>query len=198
MTTTAPTFEDPSPADLGQTDEPTVRAITSRLRQIGSKWAARIIEIDAGLGRLEPDDSYRGKQIQTLRDYADLLEANPSLENGIIGQVHHNIYGSGEHSKEIIDRMREIRRIYGGSFEKSWDDHPIYPEFKMIGKFGTFQVRIGTNRNNVCEQVVVGKKTEVVREPDPELVAEATASIPIVEREVEIDITEWICPEGIA
>ncbi len=187
------------PADLIGYDEKTIRAVAARLRAIGSGWSARIIEIDAGLGRFDPGDDDHGRRIETLRAYADLLEAHPNIKPGFVmsDEIWHNVYASDP--AEVIRTMREIRRVFGGTFTKEWDGDEHYnPEFRMRGKFGSMGVKIYASRGDVCEKVVVGQTTEVVTIKDPDLVQAATADIPTVEREIKKDITQWICPEELA
>jgi hypothetical protein len=186
-------FNVADPAELEATDIDTIRKVAARLRSIGSEWSARIIEVDAGIGRFEPgeEDDYRVRNIESLRRYADLLESNPDLPIGFIPVLRHQVYGYETDS--VADRMREIRRMYGGRFDKSWDDNPIFPEFFLKGKFGEFDVVISTQRENVCERVVTSTIEEVVREPDPDLVA----TIPMVERTIVKEIVDWVCPEDL-
>lgn len=186
-------FNVTEPAALEATDIATIRKVAARLRQIGNDWSARIIEIDAGIGRFEPaeEEDYRARNIESLRRYADLLESTPDLPIAFLPILRHQVYAF--ESESAADRMRQIRRLYGGQFNKSWDDHPTYAEFFLKGKFGEFDVVISTARENVCERVVTGTIEEVVHEPDPDQVA----MIPMVERTVKKEIVDWICPEDL-
>lgn len=193
------TLTDPAPVHMGGADPATVRAITARLRAIGSVWAARIIEIDAGLGRFDADGSYRGKTINAHRELADLLESNPNMPLPFgAASLYWNVTEYHRHTQEkqeIVPAMRAIRRVLGGAYQKNYGSD----DFEMRGRFADyFDTCIFANRESVCEKVVVGQKTEVKAVQDPELVAKATAEIPFEEIEVTTDVTEWICPEDIS
>jgi hypothetical protein len=182
-----------APADLGEVDLRTVKAIAARMREIGASWSSRIIEIDAGLGRFEPDDSSdRARRIASMRDLADLLEANPDLPIGTSFYLRHSVY-DGECGMDAKTRMRQIRRMYGGTFEKSWDNHETLPEFFLRGRFGEYDVQIATRRENVCERVVTATVEETVEEIDPAYLEQA----PKIERVVTKEVVDWICPEDL-
>lgn len=185
-------FNVTEPVMLEATDIDTIRKVAARLRSIGNEWSARIIEIDAGIGRFESSDNddLRARQIESLRRYADLLESTPELPVAFNPILRHMVHGFGG---DVADRMRQIRRMYGGRFDKSWDNNEIFPEFFLKGKLGEFEVVISTRRENVCERIVTGTIEEVVTEPDPDLVAE----LPRVERTVVKEVVDWICPEDL-
>lgn len=177
----------------------TVEAITARLREIKAPWCARIIEIDHGLNRIDDaveDPTPRQEKIRALRELANLLDENPELECALHMHLSHYVYGGGP--EEILEKMRAIRRIYGGTFEKRYsDESSLFPQFQLTGQWGAYTVDIWAQRESVCERVQVGVKTATVARKDPDAVAEATAMIPEELVTIEEPIMEWHCPEGV-
>lgn len=82
-----------------------------------------------------------------------------------------------------LDRVKEIIRSLG-SFEKRYDQ-PSSGSFDAIKTVGEFRLMFHTDRENICQPRVVGKKKipRQVIPPTPEEVIE----------EHEVDIVEWDC-----
>jgi hypothetical protein len=60
---------------------------------------------------------------------------------------------------------------------------------KALLRFGPVTVQVYTDREAVCERVVVGSHEEVVEEKDPE----ALAAVPTITRTVTVEDVEWQC-----
>jgi len=117
--------------------------------------------------------------IAGLREYADLLEANPGLPRT-----------TGEYfcwPCTSSEQMVATVRLFGGQWDKRTSEGSDY--FTLERFIGPHRISVYTARENVCERVVIG--TETVEIPDPELVAD----VPLVT--VEQDVVRWVCPESL-
>ena len=122
----------------------------------------------------------REDYIAGMREYADLLEANPNLLP----------FGGSEyfcHHCRSAEEIAALRREIGGRWDKDTDGSDEF--FRLTRRVGPHRLAIFIERENVCERVVIG--TETVEIPDPDLVAD----VPLVT--VEQDVVRWVCPESL-
>jgi hypothetical protein len=133
----------------------------------------------------EPDIHPRhAAYVAGLREMADFVEARPDLvgPGGLSGAVDITL------TFDENDRFRRLVRAMGGGDKRVSDR-----DFIVERHFGPHQISVRAWREAVCQRVVVGTETvtETVVEP------EAFAALPRVERSVEREIVEWVCPESI-
>jgi hypothetical protein len=117
--------------------------------------------------------------ISGLRELAAMYESHPEL--AVPDGKTFNLFcfaHSDRERAEAKERVREVARAFG-SAAKSYDDG----YFNLKKQFsGGIVLEITTNRDAVCERVVVGTKIEPAREIPAQ-------SIP----EHEVEVVEWRC-----
>jgi len=119
------------------------------------------------------------KNIQALRDMADLVEANP----GMFSHVDATIAAFPEDEQEA----RVAVAALGGDRKKRQGPSGMIVE-RLFGS-NRFAARVFMSESGTCEKKIVGTRTVTV--PDPTLLAE----VPMVE--IEEPVEEWVCPESI-
>lgn len=120
------------------------------------------------------DEAAHEAAIAGLRELADFIEDNPEFAE--LADTTLNLYVANWY--EDADRQfADLARKLGGHRTKSANERYLH----VTRMFGPLEVSVFTNREVVCERVVVG--TETVEVPDP------NAAKVTVERE----IVEWEC-----
>ena len=158
----------------------TLRVVIDRLREIKAPWCARIIELDTKHKQLGPEvDEERAQHVQGIRMLADVLANHPEIESPIKGGVSMTFWSWSVDDPKA--EMLKYRRAYGGKWEK---DAAHY--FSLKGKLAGLPVTLSTERDAVCEKVVVGTETKKVTKYGPSYTVDE-----------EVDIVEWRCPEGL-
>lgn len=123
------------------------------------------------------DDLTRQEAIDGLRAFADFLEQHPDSALPAAGDLYICDY---QYSRDgLTKRARDL----GGRWDKREGD----TYFNLIRRFGPVEYSIYTNREQVCERVVVG--TEEVEVPDPDV------EVPMVTKTVEK--VEWRCADSL-
>lgn len=135
--------------------------------------------------KVNPDS--RAEYIAGLRELANLLEQNPDLRlpyHG--GQAEMLIFPS--YGRQRAELARWARLLPGLKQKRPKGDN-----FDLAAQVRGLKLLICCDREEVCEKRVIG--TEVITEtvPDPEYMASA----PLVERETEREIVEWVCTPSI-
>ena len=116
----------------------------------------------------------REQFIQGLLDAADFFAKNPDIDTP--SSLTINQWLSSR------DEMAKYARVKGGWKKEYWDTN-----FALRREFsGGVVFDVNISRNEVCRQVVVGKKT---------VAAEPAKLIP-ASPEREIDVTEWVCDDA--
>ena len=114
-------------------------------------------------------DENRHEVITRLREFADFLEANPEAPAPWADCIRFDVFAL---SKQEFVRYA---KVIGGHLQKV----PGYSGVMVLRRlFGKIQYDINVAREQVCERVVVGKKTVAAVEAVPEH---------------EEEITEWRC-----
>lgn len=124
-------------------------------------------------------DSYnkrRANQIAGIRQFIDIMEANPSLTLPYhLTSVTEYVYSKEE--------LAQWTKALPGKKDKSQTDDYFIVETRLNEHF---TVKVQTSRKNVCERVVTGtelKEVDVYPEP--------------VKALKEVDIVEWVCTEPL-
>jgi hypothetical protein len=138
--------------------------------------------------------------VRGLRAAASLVERTsylewPSYEGAVSLFIH--CYGADD---AIAQRaMQDARRAIGGLFQKRVDDWSFSLD-KPLSK--QVHIVVTASRSKVCEAKVVGTKIEKVKEipaeklDEAKLLREQLAALE-VEREQEVEIIEWDCPDAL-
>ena len=69
---------------------------------------------------------------------------------------------------------------------------------KALLRFGPITIQVYTEREEVCERVVTATHEVVEEVPDPEALAAATASVPLVKKITTVEDVEWVCTPLLA
>lgn len=125
------------------------------------------------------ENERRASWIASLRDVADFYEQHPDfpIDHGGLRFLAY----VGTYNTDQPARFAELASMLGGQRAKDADDQ----WFRVIRKFGPFEIEVYAERDAVCTKVVVGSET--VEVPDP-----AAPKI-TVEREV----VEWTCEPSV-
>lgn len=128
----------------------------------------------------------RTEFINSLRLMADTLE-NPDLRLPTWANSLSPVYVFARTAEEIkawAKTLGAIEKIYG-------DDDSSY-NFSIRGNLGTLQVQVFTERELVCERIVVGSEEIEVTERDP------SYEVPMITHTVVKEIVEWNCHSLLA
>lgn len=129
----------------------------------------------------------RTEYIAGLRALADLLEQNPDLE-----PPYH-----GYDTDMLIIPRREAQRAVLAAWARALpgrkDKTPSGDYFRLTGGLRGLKLMVLCDRGEVCEKRVLRTETVTETVPDPVYVAAA----PLVERETEREIVEWVCAPSI-
>jgi hypothetical protein len=147
---------------------------------------------------------------QGLEGLAALIEANPEIPispyRGIITlnvwiDANYSLEDEAERAADQRRRMTKLAREIGGRFEKQ-ESAGHFVLRKSLDAEGFVRLDLNAPRSAICEQVVVGTTTEKRVEIPEDKLGEAEdlkqrlAALQ-VEREVEIEQTEWRCPPSL-
>jgi hypothetical protein len=137
--------------------------------------------------QVDPDP--RTEYIAGLRMLADLLEQNPHLKLPFYGHISPmRVLVCNEEQQEQRDQLAAWVKALPGRKDKS--EGGTKGDFLMVSaKLRGLDFEIQADRDDVCERVVVGIKTETKVVKDPALLAE----VPEVEVTEEVEIVEWRC-----
>lgn len=122
-----------------------------------------------------------------LRHYDDEIDGEDwrhaddlslSIEGGEI-TLRILFHTSQDENKEALDRLRKVRRVIGGTWDKSYG---YYMEFSR-DYFGG-KIELCTYRESACKKVVTGVK-EIPSQVIPERIVPARTE----------EIVEWICDD---
>lgn len=121
----------------------------------------------------------RASWIASLREVADFYEQHPDFP--LAGGQRFLAYVGTYNTNDRPARFAELASMLGGQRSKDADDD----WFRVIRKFGPFEIEVYAERDAVCTKTVVG--TETVEVPDPD------APKITIEREV----VEWTCEPSV-
>lgn len=116
--------------------------------------------------------------VEGLRQLADFVEAHPEMPLPMSGAT---LYLWGADAKT---ELAALVRILGNVEKEASESF-----FGVTRRFGPHALSVKASRENVCQRVVVGTKTETYQVP-PE-------GIEMVERTRSVELVEWICPPSI-
>ena len=111
----------------------------------------------------ETDETKRGEAIQSLRDFANFLEAHPTA--ALPGRTYSLEYCSTP--EEMVERVK----VLGGKWAKDGDEKSDY--FGLERHFGEHYYRVIADRKTVCKKVTKMMPVEVWECPDS-LLADGT------------------------
>lgn len=140
----------------------------------------------------KPNLDPRAEYIAGLRMLADLLEAHPDLVlpagKDAFADLTVAIFGDDQR-----EQMAAWTRALPGEKRKgqSGTNGDI---LTLNGQLRGLHLRLICDRDEVCERVVVGTKTETKTVKDPALLAE----VPEVEVTEQVEIVEWRCTSILA
>lgn len=120
-----------------------------------------------------------------LRALADMVETNP--DGPLMKDLRYalaRMLAPVDDRESVVTAVRAALRA-GAKVDKYL--HGDYAGALLI--FGPITIQVYTEREEVCERVVVGTKTETKKVKDPE----ALAAVPEVEVTEEVEIVEWRC-----
>jgi len=146
-----------------------------------------------------PTEQDRAEQVATdLERLAAFVRANPDIGARVAylsEWQRYNLYltPSGDVRTVIADIARRARRA-GAAMRKDIGD--TYAGADLI--FGSLVLHVYSQREEVCERVVVGTRQVEVEEPDPKAVVEAVAALPKVKRVETVEDIEWRCTPLLA
>ena len=128
----------------------------------------------------------RVEYIAGLRALADLLEQNPDLEPPYHGFATDML---------IIPRrgQRAVLAAWARALPGRKQKDPVDNLYRLSGALRGLKLMVVCNREEVCEKRVLRTETVTETVPDPVYVAAA----PLVERETELEIVEWVCTPSI-
>ena len=104
----------------------------------------------------ETDETKRGEAIQSLRDFANFLEAHPTA--ALPGRTYSLEYCSTP--EEMVERVK----VLGGKWAKDGDERSNY--FSLERYFGEHYYRVIADRKMVCKKVTKMMPVEVWECPD--------------------------------
>lgn len=133
-------------------------------------------------------DDPRAEYIAGLRAFADLLEQNPDLRLPYHGDRTEMLIFPTYGGDQRAELARWARLLPGLKRKRARDDN-----FDLAANLRGLKLLICCDRDQVCEKRVIGTETVTETVPDPEYMAAA----PLVERETEREIVEWVCPPSI-
>lgn len=131
----------------------------------------------------------RAEYIAGLRMLADLLEQNPHLKLPFYGDISPmRVLVCNDEPQEQREQLAMWARVLPGQKDKQAGG--TTDQFLMLGaNLRGIRIEVQADRDDVCERIVLGKKTVVETVPDPAYMAAA----PMVERETVEEIVEWRC-----
>lgn len=131
----------------------------------------------------------RAEYVAGLRMLADLLEQNPHLKLPFYGDVFPmRVLVCNDDPQDQRDQLAAWVKALPGRKDKAVGG--TMGDFLMLrAKLRGLDFEVQAQRDDVCERVVVGTKTETKVVKDPALLA----SVPEVEVTEEIEIVEWRC-----
>lgn len=144
----------------------------------------------------QPPDPQRQAWLDGMRAIVDWLEANPQVPlpfgsnpiDGRIGRhglgiyVQDHTYPWEDPGPSAVQQVATIAKAMGRATKgTSRTGARMY----VYRPFGPIDVFVGIDREQVCERVVVGTKTETELVPDP--------AAPKVEQTRTVEIVEWRC-----
>lgn len=135
------------------------------------------------------------QQAADIEKYAAFIRANPEIAEEIGTETRFLVYllPDDDTKAKMADFVRAGLRA-GAKVDKDVTDKYAYAYLR----FGDVTVQVYAAREVVCERVVTGTREEVIEEPDPELLAAATASVPTVKRTEVVETVEWRCTPLLA
>lgn len=132
----------------------------------------------------------RAEYIAGLRQLADALEQHPELNLPFNGRTpESNIFVTTAGGGDPRGQVAAWARVLPGRKDKR--ERGEYLD--LHGAFRGLHIKVIANREAVCEKVVIGTETVTEIVPDPVYIASA----PMIERETEREIVEWVCPPSI-
>ena len=131
----------------------------------------------------------RAEYIAGLRMLADLLERNPHLKLPFYGDMSPmRVLVCNDEPQEQRDQLAAWAKALPGRKDKA--PGGLQGSFLMLrAKLRGLEFEVQAQRDDVCERVVVGTKTETKVVKDPALLAE----VPEVEVTEQVEIVEWRC-----
>lgn len=129
----------------------------------------------------------RVEYIEGLRALADLLEANPGLELPYHGSSTDMLIVPSRGTQRAV--LASWARALPGRKSKGANNNL----YQLSGALRGLKLQVLCSRDEVCEKRVLRTETVTETVPDPEYVAAA----PLVERETEREVVEWICTPSI-
>lgn len=142
-------------------------------------------------------DQQRAAYIDGLRQIADFLEANPD-----VNLPHMSSYQTGKYEDTLNiyivqgnqkDQLATIARAMGRA-EKVMDGELV----RVFRRFAGIALVAQAHRDQVCERVVTNTREVIEEVPDPEALAAATASVPLVPVARIEETVEWRCTPLLA
>jgi hypothetical protein len=91
------------------------------------------------------------------------------------------------------NQLATIARAMGRA-EKVMDGERV----RVFRRFAGIALVAQASRDQVCERVVIDSRQVTEEVPDPEALAAATASVPLVKRTTTVEEVEWICSPLLA
>ncbi len=129
-------------------------------------------------------DSLAAQQAAGLRQLADMIEANPELTH----YLRHALSISAHVFEDVPTTFATFARAAKASGAKVIKDYNgKYAHVRA--DWNGFTVDLQTDRDEVCERVVVDTREIVEEVPDPV----AVAALPLVKQTRVEEIVEWKC-----
>jgi len=137
------------------------------------------------------DSSVADRVATDIELFAAFVRANPDVAERMHGETFRIYFLPGRDTvTKIVDIARRARRAGAAMTKDISGDYAS----AMLTFGSTITLQVYTQRDAVCERVVVGTRTKTVQEPDPD----AVAALPMVTREVIIEDVEWQCTPLLA
>jgi hypothetical protein len=135
----------------------------------------------------DDNEKRAAEQAAGLRALADMIEANPRLEEVFryaFNQIDVFVGKASDPKTEMADLIR-VGMSHGAKVDKRGSDVWM----TAILRFGPVELHVNGHREEVCERIVTGVETVTKTVKDPE----ALAAVPEIEVTEEVEKVEWRC-----
>jgi hypothetical protein len=127
-----------------------------------------------------------------LRELADMIEANPAIANvSGLRWAFDRMLVSVNTKDEVVALTRAGMRTAGVKVEKHQGEKYAGVDIKFGGRLS---LHVYTDREEVCERVVIGTREVTEEVPDPE----ALAAVPKVIVTKTVEDVKWVCSPLLA
>lgn len=138
----------------------------------------------------------RAAYIEGLRKLANALEQHTEIplpyEGSSAGTPISLMFFGYEADNKTA--MAAAARALPCSFVKTGDNK----YFQMNGTLAGLRIQLHALREEVCKRVVTATREVVEEVPDPEALAAATASVPLVKKTTTVEDVTWVCSPILA